>query len=193
MIQCRPPLVTAPITEDWRRFNAIHGISESRCVNYKEIYEEMRHGTISVHNLVTIIDYFKYKSEEQLVNQIVNCEAINSTENKENAIEVEGADIYGKYIDGSLQNPVVVLQVPPGVLDSQENNNILPNVDVDVGKEEAQAHEVPVCNIEVATPHGLNTEEMNNLLPNLDMGKEGTSTLAVSHIQVMQVPPPPMV
>ena len=59
MIQCRPPLVTAPITEDWRRFNAIHGISESRCVNYKEIYEEMRHGTISDCNLVTIIDYFK--------------------------------------------------------------------------------------------------------------------------------------
>ena len=113
MVQCIPPLVTAPITEDWRRrFNAIHGISESRCLNYKEIYEDMRHGTISDCNQVAIIDYFKYKSEEQLVNQIVNCEAINGTENKENAIEVEGADIYGKYIDGSLQNPVVI-QSPP--------------------------------------------------------------------------------
>ena len=89
MVQHTPPLVTAPITEDWRRrFKAIHGISESRCVNYKEIYEEMRYGTISDHNLVTIIDYLKYKSKEQLVNQIVNCEAINGTENKENAIEV---------------------------------------------------------------------------------------------------------
>ena len=47
-----------------------------------------------------------------------------------------------------------------------------------------------MCNIKVATPHGLNTEEMNNVLPNLDVGKEGTLTLAVSHIQAVQVPPP---
>ena len=30
---------------------------------------------------------------------------------------------------------------------------------------------------------------MNNVLPNLDVGKEGTSTLAVSHIQAVQVLP----
>ena len=107
-------------------------------MNYKEIYEEMKHGTVSDCNLVAIIDYFKYKSEEQLVNQIVYCQAINRSENKENVIQVEGADIYSEYIIVFIATPAVGVSVQgvqvPGGLDTEETVHILQNVDV--GKED---------------------------------------------------------
>ena len=87
----------------------------------------MKDGTVSDHNLVS-------KLEEQLVNQILNCQGINRSQNKVIDIEVEGADIYGEYIDRYLANAQVGGSIEgihgPSSLDSKEMLHNLQNEEV---------------------------------------------------------------
>ena len=64
----RRPLVSTPITEDWRsKTKSIEGVqTKNRCINYKEVYNDMKHGTILDRNLVNILEYFKSKAEEDM-------------------------------------------------------------------------------------------------------------------------------
>ena len=67
------------------------------------------------------------------MNQVVTCQVISGSQNKVNEIEVEGADIYGEYIDWSLVTPEVGGAIQeihvPSSLDSQEMQHDLQNAE----------------------------------------------------------------
>ena len=90
-------MVSTPITEDWRsKTKSIEGVqTKNRYINYKEVYNEMKHGTISDRNLVNILEYFKSKAEEDM-GMMCTDESILSNGNE--ILEIEPADAFGQYL-----------------------------------------------------------------------------------------------
>ena len=88
--------MSTPITEDWRKTTrSVEGLqTKNRCINYKEVYNEMKHGTISDRNLVGILEYFKMKAKED-IGMICRDEPIISSGHK--ILEVEH-DEFGQYL-----------------------------------------------------------------------------------------------
>ena len=88
--------MSTPITEDWRKITkSVEGLqTKNRCINYKEMYNEMKH-TISNRNLVGILEYFKMKAKED-IGMMCRDEPIIS--NGHDILEVEHADGFGQYL-----------------------------------------------------------------------------------------------
>ena len=107
------PLVNPPYEEpkDWRKkYGAIQGIGPGRCLNYKNVYKELKYGTPLEQCLVGLLEYFKEKAHELLC-----CQATFMLQDdgsfKINSTDIEDMDTTELNNTLDIPSPVIVQHV----------------------------------------------------------------------------------